>query len=387
MTLSRRISLSLLLTSAGCVDALSRDGAGGSDTGNTVRAADCPPADLWGSALCLCEDFNEVGMLSVVEGPSGVGQVGVNGHTRFVNQTRAAGDWIAYAGFEAVTDTEISGSLKTEGDASWVGLLKIGVDLAIGGDATGVGLLEVLGSLSVGGDETMLPGSDVGGRAEYVPLDGPPCPCDPDTFFDVAGAVAAARADNDNAAAGLPTRLAAIGVNDLRLESGTYYFEDAATVGSTHITIAGQVGLYVEGTIAAVGQQNITVEDGGALDLFVSGSIATVGWTTASGDPDAVRVYIGGSDQVMLASVGVEELHANIYAPEAMIAYVGDTTLVGSLFGRVLHGVGVLEIGYGAPAEVDPPACEDPDGDSDPDPESDPETDPESDPDTDDGVD
>jgi hypothetical protein len=323
----------------------------------------------------------------VVEGPAGVGKVGVNGHTRFVNQTRAAGDWVAYSGFEAVTDTEIDGSLFTEGDASWVGWLKIGLDLAIGGDATGIGLLEVFGTMSVGGTETMLPGSSVADRADYQPLDGPPCPCDPDTFFDVGAAVAAAKANNDNAAAGLPTRLAAVGVNDLRLETGTYFFEDAATVGSTHITIAGQVGLYVEGTIATVGEQNITVLDGGALDLFVSGTIATVGWTTAgsAAHPEAIRLYIGGSDRVMLAAVGVHDLYANVYAPEAMLAYVGDNRVVGSLFGRTLNGVGALEIGYGAPASVEPPSCEDPDdgGDSDPDPDSDPDsdTDPDSDPD------
>lgn len=363
MTIRRAFPLLFL---AACVPGAISD-QGGGDTGNAQRPATCPPPDLFASALCLCEDMNDVGELSVVEGPSGVGAVGVNGFTRFVNLTRAAGDWIAYGGFEAVTDTEISGSLKTEGDATWVGWLKVGLDLAIGGNATGLGMLEVLGTLSVGGRETMLPESSVASRGDYQPLAGPPCPCDPATFFDVAGAVAAARAANDNAAAGLPTRLAAVGANDLRLETGTYFFEDAATVGQTHITVAGQVALYVEGTIAAVGEQNITVEDGGSLDLFVSGMIATVGWTSAgsAARPEAIRIYLGGSDRVLLAAVGKHDFYANLYAPEATLAYVGDNRVIGSLFGRELDGVGRLEIGYGAPAEVDPPSCDQPPDDGD----------------------
>ena len=357
MTLSRRALPFLFL--AACVPGGTSEQAG---TGDQSRPATCPPPDLFDHALCLCDDMNDVGELTVVEGPSGIGAVGVNGFTRFVNLTRAAGDWITWGGFEAVSDTEISGSLKTEGDATWVGLLKIGADLAIGGNATGIGMLEVLGTLSVGGSETMLPQSTVGSRADYQPLAGPPCPCDPASFFDVAGAVAAARTANDNAAAGLPTRLAAVGVSELRLETGTYYFEDAATVGQSRITIAGQVALYVEGTIAAVGEQNITVEDGGSLDLFVSGMIATVGWssTGSAANPEAIRIYLGGKGRVLLAAVGKHDFFANLYAPEATLAYVGDNRVIGSLFGRELDGVGRLEIGYGAPGEVDPPSCEQP---------------------------
>lgn len=360
----RRIISLFALSAAGCTGALSGSSSDdGDDRGGTVRAATCPPPDLFEAALCVCEDFDDVGALSVVEGPSGIGAVGVNGFTRFVNLTRAAGDWIAFSGFEAVSDTEIAGSLMTEGDASWVGWLKIGLDLAIGGDVRGVGLLDVGGALSVGGDESLLGTANVGARAEYQPLDAPPCPCDPDTFFDVEAAVAAASTSNDNEAAGLPTRLAAVGVNDLRLETGSYYFEDAQTVGITTFTITGEVALFVDGAIDTVGVQTFAFEPGATLDLFVAGGVRTVGWLEAGGasDPAALRIYVGGEDSVVL-SVGTQTFHGNIYAPEAHIAYVGDTTVVGSLFARQLDGVGLLEIGYGAPADLAPPSCEDPDG-------------------------
>src|SRR5690606_24764845 len=260
-------------------------------------------------------------------------------------------------GFDAVSDTGITGSLLTEGDASWVGTLAIGQDLAVGGDARGVGLLEVGGALRVGGQESLLGPASVASRGDYAPLAGPPCPCDPATFFDVEAAVAAARSDNDNAAAGLPTRLASVGVTELRLESGSYYFEDAATVGQTRFIIAGPVSLFIDGELDAVGAQSFELESGATLDLFVAGGIRTVGWLDAgsASDPEAFRLYLGGSDSVLL-SVGAQTFHGNIYAPEAVIAYVGDTTVVGSLFGRELDGVGRLEIAYGAPLAPEPPS-------------------------------
>jgi hypothetical protein len=321
---------------------------------------------LFENAVCICEDFNEVGMLTVTEGPGGIGSVGVNGDTRFVNLTRAAGDWIAYSGFEAVSDTEVGGSLLTAEDASWVGSLGIGGDLGVGGNARGVGLLSVLGTLRVAGDESLLGPVTVGGRGDFEPLAGPPCPCDPDSFFDVTAAVAAARSQNDNQAAGLPTRLASVGANEIRLESGSYYFEDAATVGHTRFIVAGPVSLFVDGSIDAVGAQSFELESGATLDLFVAGGIRTVGWLDAgsAADPEAFRLYLGGSESVLL-SVGLQTFHGSIYAPEATIAYVGDTKVVGALFGRELHGVGRLEIAYGAPVELDPPSCDPGDGDGD----------------------
>lgn len=388
MTLTLRTFLlgSMTLSLGACVGLGSQ--TGDEETGTTARPATCPPPDLFDSALCLCEDFDEVGALQIVEGPSGIGSVGVNGFTRWVNQTVAVGDWIAYAGFEAVTDTMLAGSLKSEGDAHWVGLLDIGTDLAVGGDVSGVGQLSVGGMLSVAGTEQLLGPSDIGGRTEYQPLAGPPCPCDTDSFFDVTEAVAAARDQNDNAGAGLPTRLAEVGETELRLETGTYFFEDADTVGRTRFVIAGQVALYVEGEIDAVGVESFELESGATLDLFVSGGIRTVGVLNAgnASDPEAFRLYLGGTGSVLL-SVGVQSFYGNIYAPEAAIAWVGDTEVVGSLFGRTLDGVGELTIGYGAPAQVDPPSCEDPEdpdeGQEDPD-QDDPEEPDSDDPDSDD---
>lgn len=323
----------------------------------------CPPADVFAHAVCVCEDFDQVGQLTVSPGPAGTGAVGVNGYTRFVNQTTAAGSWIAYGGFEAVSDADIGEDLSTAADASWVGAVSVGGDLSVGGDARGVGALEVAGSLRVAGQESLLGPSDVAARGAYEEMAGPPCGCDGDGFFDVATAVAAAAPSNDNAAAGLDGALSSVGDTEVRLPTGTYHLADAAVVGRTRFVIEGEVSLFVAGHLDAVGDQSFTLADGATLDLFVDGGVRTVGRlsTGSASDPGAFRLYVGGDDAVVL-SVGAQTYHGNIYAPEARIGWVGDTLVVGSLFARTLDGVGRLEIEYGAPAELDPDACEPDDG-------------------------
>lgn len=352
-----------LVAGAGCA----LPGAGGGGQGESTRAVTCPPADLFESALCLCGDFNDVGLLEVREGPSGPGAVGINGFARFVNAATISGSLTAYSGFHAVGALDLGLDVLTNGDASWVGLLHVPGDFSVGGDILGVGLMEVDGTLRVGGDAALIPGAKVGGRGDYVAPAGPPCACDPDTFFDVEAAVAAARTANDNAAAGLPTRLAAVGVSNVVLEDGMYYFEDAASVGLVHLTIAGEVSIYVDGNIALVGAEHISLEPGATLDLYVSGNVATVGAIKAgsSSDPQAFRLYVGGGEQVV-AQVGLQAFYGSIYAPEAQLAYVGGTKIVGSIFADSLHGVGLLSIEYGAPVDLDPDSCE-PENPQDPD--------------------
>lgn len=350
---------SFALVAPGCSLRAGNSGSAGAET----RAATCPPPDTFDGALCVCEDFNHVGRLSVVPGPAGVGRVGVNGFTRFVNQTRAAGSWIAYAGFDAVSDTAIEQDLSTAADASWVGAVSVGGDLSVGGDARGVGELEVDGTLRVAGQESLLGPAEVTARGDFSPMAGPPCGCDPSTFFDVGAAVAAARTANDNAAAGLPTRLSTLGESEVQLATGSYYFEDAVTVGRTRFDITGPVSLFVDGALDAVGLESFHLEPGATLDLFVAGGVRTVGVLDAgdAADPGAFRLYLGGTDPVML-SVGQQDFEGAIYAPQATLAYVGDTRVIGSLFARQLDGVGELTIGYGGPGEVDPPSCQPPPG-------------------------
>ena len=360
-----------------------KDGANAQPGDHLTRAASaaCPPPELFSNALCLCEDLADVGLLTVRGGASGPGSVGVNGKTHLINVTSVDGSFTAYQSFAAVADAHVGQNLGTTGDASWVGLLGVGGDLSVGGDARGLGLLTVDGSLRVAGQTSLL-GLSAAQRAEYEPPAGPPCPCDPSTFFDVAAAVEAAREANDNANIGLDETLHQVGLRTLSLPAGSYYVADARTIGVLDIVITGSVSLYVAGHLDSVGLEHVHIADGGELDLYVSGGVRSVGLSAAGrpADPSRLRIYVGGSEPVLL-SVGVQAFFGSIYAPEAQVDYVGATHIVGSLFARTLHGVGLLTIeqgdGAGQPGACTPPGDEDAgvpgDGDGDV-PPSDPET-------------
>ena len=61
-----------------------------------VARAVCPAPDLFEHAICVCEDFTQVGELHVKAGPAGIGSVGVNGKTELVNEADVVGTWIAW---------------------------------------------------------------------------------------------------------------------------------------------------------------------------------------------------------------------------------------------------------------------------------------------------
>lgn len=374
-TITPRTLTALLLTGAlaGCATE-SAPGERWPVPTDPVVAAMCPPQDLFGAALCLCDDFNDVGVLKVYPGPSGPGSVGVNGYTRFINYARVEGDWAAYGGFDAIAAADIDGTLASHGDARWTGNLSVGGDLAVGGDALGIGYLVVQGALRVAGVETMLGVAEVGSRGAYTAPDGPPCACDPGDFFDVVGAVDAARNLNDNATIGLPTDLTNIGVSVVALPSGRYFLGSSRSIGLTRLRIEGDVSLFIDGSLDTIGDDHIEIADGASLDLFVSGSVRTIGHLHAgnANDPSAFDLYIGGTEPLSL-SIGLQQWYGAIYAPTAEIAYVGDTHIVGSLFADTVHGIGRLTIGYGAdtepPSSCDPPPDEpDDDGGNDNDP-------------------
>ena len=330
----------------------------GDDLTRNASAA-CPPPGLFDRALCLCEDLADVGLMAIRAGAGGPGSVGVNGKTHLVNASLVEGRFDAYQSFSAVAAAEIGDTLATTGDASWVGALSVGGDFAVGGDARGVGLLHVDGALRVAGAEGFI-GLSAADRAAYEPPAAPPCPCDPSTFFDVQAAVEGARDQNDNASIGLAERLRQVGLRVLTLPAGSYYIEDAATLGVLDIRVTGSVSLYVNGHVDSVGLEHFHLEDAAELDLYVSGGIRSVGLTAAGNRSSKLRIYVGGEAPVLL-SVGAQAFYGAIYAPEAQVAYVGDTRIVGSLFARTLHGVGRLVIEEGDSA-ADPDRCDPPEG-------------------------
>ena len=336
-----------------------------------VSCPDSPAGDVFENVVCICDDVRDVGELLVGTNTGDPATVGVNGEVHFVNRAEIRGDVVAFTKYSAVTDSHIDGNLITAGGADMVAHLDVGGDLEVGANLSAVGGLRVGGALRVGGESTILGTEDIGSEEAYGNTPAQPCDCNPDTFFDVAGAVAAAATNNDNAAINIGTSLTAVGVNRLDLGSGSYYFDEFAAVGDTQILIDGAVAIYVEGDLTSVGEQSFHIMDGSTLDLYVSGTVATVGNTTLGdpSDPSAFRLYVGGSGSMSLG-VGRTRFNGSIYAPEAVLAYVGDTEVRGALFAKELNAVGRLTLGYAAPGDPgddcpDPGDDDGPDGDPD----------------------
>jgi hypothetical protein len=308
---------------------------------------------LFGDGVCACKDLAQVGELHVEPGPGGTGSVGVDGRTQLVGQSDISGSLETWGGLTAV-GCSIGDSLVTPADVEFSGEATIHGDAVIGGNLTGVGSLAVDGKLELGGTSQLVGGSTVASHAPYqAPSAQPPCDCDPNSFFDVAAAVAAAKQ-----VANGQSSWSNVGKTEIHLTAGSYYVAAADLVGQATIEIDGGVSVFVDGSLDSVGSAQWRLDAGAQLDLFVSGSVASVG-QLVTGDPSAptsFRLYVGGTGSTALGTVGESELYGDIYAPSADITYVGDTRVVGSIFAATIIGVGRLEIDYGDSAQP-PSSC------------------------------
>lgn len=354
-SLARALGALLSLALAGCLG-----GAGGT-SGASSGLGSCPPSPapgLFTNALCLCGDLADVGAALVTQAPGGgSASVGVNGRSDVVGDDHIGGDFVAYGGLGGTGRVRVDGSLVSTADVAGVGLLDVGHDLSVGGSLMNVGALSVGGTLRVNGVHSGIGTQSVQATGAYVAPGGPPCACDGSTFLDVAALVAAAKVNSVNAAHGLPTSLAAVGAEEVTLTTGSYYFDHVETVGRIHFVIDGVVALYLDGSLDTVGDGLVELKPNATLDLYVSGGVRTVGRLALGSDPSALRLYVGGNGGGAVLSVGLQTLFASIYAPTARIAFVGDTTIHGALFGHDLDGVGLLSIDYAAPQAPSPGQC------------------------------
>jgi len=317
----------------------------------------CPPTGTFQHSVCICDNLANVGALFAKTGPSGPGSVGVNGRTDLVGYSESSGDWIAWKGFGAV-GVSVGESLVTSGDLNSVGDVKVGDDAVIGGDLTCIGAMSVAGSLALKGSKRVVGIEAIASRAAYSPPAGPPCDCDPSTFFDVQGAIAAAKQ-----ATGGQSSWDHIGLSEIHLMGGNYYVTSADVVGLTRIYVDADSSVFVDGSLRQIGAEQWKIAPGVTLDLFVGGDVLSVGQMVigSAADPAAFRLYVGGSGGTTIGAVGDTHFYGSVYAPRSIVAYVGDAQIVGALFAKALNGVGVLTIEYGTPSDP-PTSCDPPPG-------------------------
>lgn len=330
-----------------------------SDLGSTSQPVSCTATTTFAETVCICDDLRDVGNFIVGKSvATDKATLAVMGPTRLINNTQVRGDFLPHGGLVATGNLEVTGKLASAGTVDDLGNIDIDGDLHVGGDLKGIGRLGVGGALSVAGRDSFLGYKEIAGTAPFAPVATPQCGCAEADILDIGGLVAAARTQNDNAAQGLPTSIRAIGLVDVKLATGSYYFTDLATIGATRLTIDGHVSLYLDGDLEHIGAAWIRLENGAMLDLYVSGSVKTIGHVDLGNKwaPSSFRMYVGGSDPSTL-SVGNQIFNGAIYAPRVDLTYVGNTKIRGALTARRVLGVGNLEIGYAAPEcpQEDPP--------------------------------
>lgn len=327
----------------------SSGGAGGATSGANGGALPACAARsaplLFDSALCACGDVAKVGALFVHGGP-----VGINGRYVAANHSDIDGALVAYGGLEAAANLEVEKSVASAKGVRFAGRLSVGGDLMVGGDLVGLGALDVRGTLGVRGKQTLL---GLGNTPRRGAFRAPrrPCGCGAQDRLDVQREVARARSDNDNRSAGLPARpTTTIGVQRMVLNSGRYYFATQQAIGYRETVINGAVSIYIDGDLTTIGHERLKLVPGSTLDLYVSGNLGTVGHVVLGErhHASALRIYVGGKGDISL-SVGNQEFHGAIYAPEASLVYLGRTEITGALFVRDLHSAGTLDLGYARP--------------------------------------
>lgn len=338
----------------------------GGTSGVKRSAITCPktPApQTFGQAVCLCHDLQLVGQGFLAKaGQGGAAEVDINGKMEVVGQHQVDGKLSVGTRIEGTGELTVNGDAICQGNVEGVGRAHVTHDLSVGGNLESVGELTVDGSLNVRGDAQSVGQEHIAQLGAYVDPGAPPCDCNNPALPDVAAAIATAKATNDNAASGVPTKIDSVGDAELHFPTGSYYLSSVSTVGTVKFFIDGAVALYVDGDLEAVGDENFTLADGATLDLYVGGQLSSVGDSMLSdvNHPGAVRLYLAKGGNVDL-HVGSTEMNALIYAPKATLNVVGDTTIRGGIFADGLSGVGLVTIEYSGVAMPGADVCN-PDG-------------------------
>jgi hypothetical protein len=351
-------SIALVFLLGSIIPACSSDTATDQATGGSCTA---PPANPFVASLCSCTDVRVAGYLSTSSDPANptAGGVGANGGLFLEGYARTSGS-LKVAGAQPLG---FYGYLQTGGDLAANGpveMVKTGFDagyLSVDGSASVAGDISLLGYAKIGGDLTQPAGSktpvvlDVGGARHVASVEvAPPCACDPGQVLDIAGMIAGARAQNDNAAIGLAMGALSdvIGVRELILPDGEFYVDSIGGIGVLEVHVTGRSALFVGGDVNSTGLLNVKIDPGGELDLYIGGDLRSIGAGVLGplDRPGVSRVYVAGSGDITL--VGATGFAGNVYAPHAAIRGIGATVVRGSLFGRSIEIPGYLEVGYDA---------------------------------------
>ena len=219
----------------------------------------------------------------------------------------------------------VHGDLRIAGNFATVGLSSVARDLWVGGTVAST-------ALTVGRDlhqpvPNFNPLMIVAGSTIAAPftIPSPVVLCDDADILDVAGIVDAGKTDNDNASIGLsPSALTGVvGAKSITLPCGRYYLNTISGLGVANVHVTGRTAIFVDGDIITAGILTFTLDPGAEIDIFLKGNFIPTGVVTLGDQsrPAASRIYIGGTQDVVLTGAGA--FVGNLYAPRAHVALHG----------------------------------------------------------------
>ncbi|MGH7440593.1 MAG: DUF7305 domain-containing protein [Polyangiaceae bacterium] len=311
-------------------------------------------------AICSCTDVNVQGVLQTDSWSSNLatymagqygGAVGLN-RNFVVAGVPDIGGTLAIGGSNGLTLAGagiVEGDLDVAGNVSLAGVSTVGRDLWAEGNVTSLGVLGVGRDLHQTTGGAVIGIVPVGGTSSQSSFTLPePCACQPSEILDIGAIVAQGKALNDNASIGLSASAydLAVGVSDVTLPCGRFYLDQIGGVGDVTFHVPGRTALFVDGDVISAGVLSFDVGAQGELDVFIRGNLVPTGLTTFGSitRPAATRVYVGGSQNVVITGAGM--LAGNLYAPNATVIITGFSDFFGSIFAGNFEAPGALFVHY-----------------------------------------
>jgi hypothetical protein len=314
-------------------------------------------AKLFRFAICACTTLSASGKLTTESftatgAPSGGDGASIGANESIgTNSVLAIGGsvWAHGAGVTApspAVDVAIGGTIgrdvRSGGALRASGNFGVAGDLFVAGDATctsgqihATGALHAPASANVSGVV-----ADKGRVTEAVSVTAP---CNCVAPLPIATIVESVATANDDAAAGLAPAALVHAPAPLTLPCGRYYFTGIA--GPTTLHLTGRTAIFVGGDVDVTGDLTIDLAPAAELDLFVAGNFRLIGAVSfgSTKAPSRLRVYIGGT-AVDLS--GPATIGANVYAPNADVAWSSALDMAGSLFTHRLAFSGDAHVRY-----------------------------------------
>ena len=265
------------------------------------------------------------------------------------NSTTSVGGYV-YAGGQGVTPALSLGAsgtvlrdVRAGGDVVVDGTYAIAQDLYLTGsvDITS-GALSVDGEVRLPSGQTAAGVMATGGVVTEAVTVDPPCDCA--SPLDIGAIVAPFQSANDDAMANVTTTALDHPAAPVLLPCGKYYF-DGISGGDVDLRLSGRTAIFVGGDLNVLGDFTIELAAEAEVDLFIAGNFSLDGNGTfgAVSAPSKVRVYIGGQTFDMSGDAGIG---ANLYAPNADVAFASALQMSGAIFANSLAFSGDFTIHY-----------------------------------------